>query len=237
MSSHSITHMIGRDAASSFEVQGLLMLYKITLADGSMAHLFPTKEKALAVVFNDVTYHSHPITAEGFSWSPTQPDQMPFLQLSHRELPQDFAPDLDNVAGGTVERLITLAQECAPPIGTDGGSSFPPETWQIDRLESRDELVMQLALRPAANLQDEILPKRVVLRDICQHRYRRWDDVAQAFDYQDATCPYVGKSYFTLAGTKTDDAASDSCSLRLHSGCKKRFARDLPFFGFPGLAR
>lgn len=229
--------VISRQRASEFEIVGLLYLYKITLSDGSIARLFATGERMATVTFQNQTYHSHPIEAGGFTWSPNQPDRQPVLRLSHHDLPAGFSPDFDNVRGGHVERLITFAEECAPPIGTNGASSFPPETWQIDRLEARDEAIIQLALQPVANLQGEMLPKRVVLRDVCQHRYRHYDEETQDFDYRQATCPYSAARYYTATGAPTTDKAQDSCSLRLESGCKKRYGDNLPFFGFPGLAR
>ena len=229
--------LISRQRASEFEISGLLYLYKITLSDGAIARLFATGERNVQVTFQNQIYHSHPIVADGFTWSPNQPDRLPSLRLSHHDLPTGFVPDFDNVRGGQIERLITFAEECAPPIGTNGASCFPPETWQIDRLEARDEAVIQLALQPVANLQGEMLPKRVVLRDVCQHRYRHYDPVTKAFDYRQATCPYSAARYFTADGTPTNDKALDRCSLRLTSGCKKRYSDDLPFFGFPGLAR
>ena len=52
------------------------------------------------------------------------------------------------------------------------------------------------------------------------------------FDYSAATCPYRFGQYFDEAGKSTNDPAADACSRRLHSGCRKRFSRNLPFLGF-----
>lgn len=230
-------NIITRERVSEASLPGLLYLYEITLQDGQKAHFFAAREEGQIVRFNKQSYISHPIETAGFSWSPEEPVTPAMMQFSHHNLPQDFKPHFDNVKNGTVRVVITFAEECEAPIGTDGGSCFPPETWRIDRLERADDAIIQLALQPLANLQSEILPKRVILRDICQHRYRVWDKSAEAFDYSVATCPYVGTDYITIDGAPTDYPEQDSCSLTLEAGCKKRFTDELPFFGFPGLAR
>lgn len=237
MSDDNNTAMIARADAADISLSGLLYLYQITLSDGSIARLFPAASSDMVAVFDGQSYHAHPIETDGFSWSAYQPAQQAILRLSHHGLPDDFKPNFDNVRGGEVRLIITFAAECAPPVGNDGGASFPPEIWHIDQLETGDEMMVQFTLQPAANLQSEMLPKRVVLRDVCQHSYRQWDAALRVFDYSHATCPYVGSDYFTSGGAPTTNQAQDSCSLRLESGCKKRYIDALPFYGFPGLSR
>lgn len=237
MTTDSASHQISREQAANFEITGLLYLYQITLSDGTNLRLFPSQDSTQTLIFGGVTYQAHPLEAERLSWQAEIGSSASVIRLARSALSQDISPHNDLLRGGEVTRLITFASECAPPIGTNGGASFPPETWQIDRLSHLDDQMIELSLQPIANLQDAILPKRVILRDVCQHRYRVWDDSAKAFDYTNATCPYVSNKYFDLQGAPTNDASQDACSLQLGTGCKRRFFSNLPFFGFPGLAR
>lgn len=230
-------NMMPRQGLREERIEGLLHLYEIKLSNGSVAHLFPSSKKQDTVTFNHKTYQSHPIETEGFSWSPNSPIRQPILRLSHLDLPDGFAPNFENVRGGQVTLTMTLIEAVNDRTSQDYNTSFPPETWFIDKLISADEAVIQLGLEPVANLQDAKLPKRVILRDICQHRYRIYDDKTKSFDYTNATCPYTSSTYFTADGTPTTNADQDSCSLHLETGCKKRYVTQLPFMGFPGLSR
>lgn len=233
----SHTKMIDRSMAASFDVKGLLYLYHIHLTDGREVRLFPGRKTSQIIQFGGHKYRAHPIETDGFSWQIDDSVHQPYLRLARQDLALDLSPHDDVFRGGTVERLITFASECAPPIGTNGGASFPPETWQIDRLAQLDEAVISFALQPIAPMAGAFLPHRVMLRDICQHRYRRWDKARGQFDYSQATCPYRGRWSYTKDGTPTTKRQEDVCSQKLVSGCKKRFKGTLPFFGFPGLSR
>ena len=96
---------------------------------------------------------------------------------------------------------------------------------------------MSTSVGSIITLEGLYLPARLVLRDHCQHSYRRWDATENEFDYSKATCPYTGTDKFTAAGEQTQTASRDQCSRRLMTGCRKRFAGELPFLGFPGVAR
>ena len=215
-------------------VTGLIYLYEVIIGTREVLRL--TTAPTGPISFEGHAYHSHPIEIEGLGWQPGQLSHHPQLRLSLIDLPAATSVLEDASAGGSVTRLITFDTECDAPIGEGHGGCFPPETWQIDRLSHLDGEQVQFALAPIADLADATLPNRIIMRDICSHRYRQWDAETKRFSYQDATCPYAGPSYFDVTGAPTTDPASDICSLRLSTGCRKRFHHDLPFMGFPGLA-
>jgi lambda family phage minor tail protein L len=143
----------------------------------------------------------------------------------------------DRLRGNHVRRIITLADELDPPHGAGGANCFPVESWVIDRIAQLDNAVMRLELTAEASFEGVQFPQRVMLRDLCQHSYRRWRPALHDFDYTNVTCPYTNRVYFTNNGTRTTDPSQDACSFHLGTGCRKRFGGDLPFLGFPGVRR
>ncbi|MGC6411279.1 MAG: hypothetical protein ACON4F_00450 [Candidatus Puniceispirillaceae bacterium] len=142
---------------------------------------------------------------------------------------------LDQIRFSTLTRFLSFASELDSPHGTGGGSCFAPESWQVAQIAELDEAQMILELVPTLDLDRRVLPARRIMRDLCQHQYRRWDAANGAFDYEGVSCPYRGTDYFNAKGAEVQSAAEDSCSQQLASGCKKRFNGVLPFLGFPGV--
>ena len=216
---------------------------------GKLVHLFeidikPTPFRFVAeavqgggVSFARATYRSFPIMASRFSWSAEGPPARPILEVSNVTGLFNGAVTHDQLRGIAVRRIMTLTSELDPPHGDGGGNCFPVERWVIDRIARLERSVMRLELCAEASLEGKQFPQRVMLRDLCQHVYRRWDASQAAFDYSGVTCPYQGDSYFTADGANTRDPSLDECSLHLMSGCRKRFLFNLPFLGFPGVRR
>lgn len=210
----------------------MIELYVLDMADGSSLRFTPSHPVSLG--FGGETYHALPISARGFRWSGHGAAPRPVLEVAnHGGL---FSRQLDNpdMVGMNVIRMVTFATECDAPVGDGGGACFTPERWVIERIARLDEAGVMIELGAEVDLAHFNLPSRVMLADLCQHRYRRWDSQNQRFDYSDATCPYVGAASFDATGATTS-SANDQCSLRLETGCKRRFSRQLPFLGFPGL--
>jgi len=228
--------LLGRDTVRGARLSGLVTLFTIDMASARL-RLLAGRADGGAVGLGGEKYVAFPLAAKGFAWSAEGPPAHPQIELSNLSRLFDGAVTDDRLRGRAVRRIITLADQLDPPHGEGGGGCFPPERWVIEQVARLDRQMLRLELSAEASLQNRRFPERVMLRDLCQHRYRRWDAARQRFDYADATCPYVGDRYFTADGTQTADPAMDVCALSLRAGCRKRFAGALPFIGFPGLAR
>ena len=227
---------IGRADVRAETLAGLVTLFRIELP-GTILRCLAGRGRGGAVEFGGESYTAFPVAAKGFAWNADGPPAHPQLELSNLSRMFDGLVDSDGLRGREVRRIITLADQLDAPHGSGGGACFPPERWVIDRVARLDNRVLRLELAAEASLENRRFPERVMLRDMCQHRYRRWDPVTRRFDYSAATCPYVSHSYFTAEGRVTYRPAEDSCSLTLGEGCRKRFSGPLPFVGFPGLTR
>ena len=225
---------IGRAAARGEELPGLVTLFSIDLG-GETLRCLGGQVAGGQVGFGGAVYAAIPIAAKGFAWSAEGPPAHPQIELSNLTRLFDGPVAADRLRGLTVRRILTLADQLDPPHGGGGGGCFPPEQWVIERVARLDDRTLRLELAAEASLEKRRFPERVMLRDMCQHRYRRWDPARNNFDYAEATCPYVGGRYFDEEGRRVAEPARDQCSLRLGSGCRRRFDGPLPFIGFPGI--
>lgn len=225
---------ISRDLART---DGMTLIHLFEIDRPGCAMLRITGDDDVPIRFGGVEYLPAPLEASGFSWNSKPGVTQPSLTLTHpRGL---FGSSLDDggIQGAKVTRIVTFSSECDPPLGQGGGAGFTPECWQVDRITRLDGDQVSLELQPQAQIDGMVLPARVMLGDLCQHRYRIWDAEQNKFDYTHATCPYTEAAGFDDRGKPVTDRSRDQCSLRLTTGCRKRFSGVLPFLGFPGLGR
>ena len=105
----------------------------------------------------------------------------------------------------------------------DPNARFPDERWFIDRKssETRDSVTFELASK--FDLAGQKIPRRQIIANICQWKYRS------------SECSYTGTDYYDVNGNEVSTEAQDVCGKRVAS-CKLRFGEnaELPFGSFPG---
>jgi lambda family phage minor tail protein L len=182
------------------------------------------------ITWNGNTYTRLPIQAEGFDYTNTGTLPRPSLTVANLDgtvstlllLVNATTPGND-LGGATVKRIRTLKKYLDGEAAADPHAKFPDEIWYIDRKsgESRDSVSFELASK--FDLAGVMLPKRQVIANICQWRYRSTE------------CGYTGSNYWDANDNVVGTLAQDKCGKRL-SSCKLRFGEntDLPFGSFPG---
>ena len=202
---------------------------------GEVLRFTPGPWDGSPVVFDGDTYAPIPIEADGFEWSGK--GDLPTPKLSISNVGSAFVTMLigtTDLLGAVVTRIRTFRQFL------DAGDDPDPtailaETYRVERKAelTRNSLVLELASQ--LDHEGVMLPRRVALKRTCTHRYRVWDGTA--FDYTNATCPYVGAASFDRLGNATNDP-NDNCGKRL-SDCRLRFGQNarLPFRGFPAMGQ
>ena len=223
--------VIGRSQARQDRLT-LIHLFSLVAPDDDVIRF--TGDSPDPIHFGGNTYAALPVDISGFAWKGNTGPIRPSLTLANIPGQFDFSLDDPRLMGKRITRIVSFIEECDPPHGDGGGSCFTPECWKIDRLARLDQDQAVFDLVAEADLFGKSLPARVMLRDLCQHRYRVWDEALKRFDYTNATCPYTGNKGFDSSGHAVS-LRHDHCSLELDSGCKKRFAGSLPFLGFPGI--
>lgn len=177
-------------------------------------------------------YTRMPIEADGFEWNGTGQLPRPKLRVANllgtiTALLLTLPRGLD---GAQVTRIRTLARYLdavnfeggVSPFSPDPQAEMPREIYYIDRKVTENRDVIEFELAASFDLQGVRGPKRQVIQNICQWKYRRYDADTSAFDYTHVDCPYTSNQYFTIDDVATNDPALDACSKSLAS-CELRF--------------
>tara|TARA_R100000278_G_scaffold9671_2_gene11559 strand:- start:543 stop:1439 length:897 start_codon:yes stop_codon:yes gene_type:complete len=182
------------------------------------------------IVFNSQTYTRIPIKADGFDYSNTGTLPRPTLSISNLDATMTTLLLLVNattagndLGGAEVRRIRTLKKYLDGESAADPNARWPEERWFVDRKasESRDQVTFELASK--FDLAGQKIPKRQVIANVCQWKYRS------------SECSYTGSNYFDVNGNSVSTLAADVCGKRVAS-CKLRFGdtAELPFGSFPG---
>jgi lambda family phage minor tail protein L len=182
------------------------------------------------IIWNGNTYIRLPIKAEGFDYSNTGTLPRPTLTISNIDqlitslllLVNATTPGND-LGGATVKRIRTLKKYLDGEPGADSHAKFPDEIWYVDRKASENRESVSFELASKFDLAGVMIPKRQIIANICQWRYRSTE------------CGYTGSNYWDANDNVVGTLAQDKCGKRI-SSCKLRFgaAGELPFGSFPG---
>ena len=182
------------------------------------------------IVFNSQTYTRIPIKADGFEYSNTGTLPRPTLSISNLDgtmttllLLVNATTAGNDLGGAEVRRIRTLKKYLDGESAADPNARWPEERWFVDRKasESRDQVTFELASK--FDLAGQKIPKRQVIANVCQWKYRS------------SECSYTGTDYYDVNGNEVSTEAEDVCGKRVAS-CKLRFGdtAELPFGSFPG---
>ena len=182
------------------------------------------------IVWNGNSYIRLPIKADGFEYSNTGTLPRPTLTISNLDgvmttllLLVNATTAGNDLGGATVKRIRTLKKYLDGEAAADPHAKFPDEIWYVDRKanESRDSVTFELASK--FDLAGVMIPKRQIIANICQWKYRSTE------------CGYTGSNYWNINDQTVGTLAEDKCGKRL-SSCKLRFGAtsELPFGSFPG---
>lgn len=181
-----------------------------------------------------------PVKCEGFSVVGDGPQPEPKITVP--ALADLFTPYLmlyDNMVGADVRRWRTYTHFLDNGYAPSPTEHYPVELYTIDRIGQRSKMFIEFILGTPMDQEGRMLPGRQILQRTCRHTYRRWNSQTGQFDYSNATCPYSGGAMFDAFGNATGDPRADKCSKDLALGCRIRPHPngELPFWGFPGVAR
>ena len=173
------------------------------------------------IVWNGNTYTRLPVKAEGFEYSNTGTLPRPTLTISNLDgtmttlllLVNATTPGND-LGGATVKRIRTLKKYLDGETAADPHAKFPDEIWYVDRKasENRDSVSFELASK--FDLAGVMIPKRQIIANICQWKYRSTE------------CGYTGSIYFDANDNNVATLAADVCGKRV-SSCNARFGQFL----------
>lgn len=218
-----------------------VVLYQLdcTVFNQGIFYLAPGTDGSTAVSFGGQVYAPHPIRAEGFEVTTNGPLPRPTFEVSN--LDNSFTALVeqnDDLQGAILTRIRTYDRYLDSGAEPDGDTHLPLDVFVLSQKTKHTRDVIGWSCAALMDQEGVQLPGRRIIRDYCDHTYRRWDAVGGTFDYTNVTCPYAGTDYFDEDGIATT-APFDACSKLLGSGCKARFGETgvLPTRAFPGVAR
>lgn len=216
---------------------------------GLKYHFCSAFNENVAIQWKGNTYTPIPVIAEGFEVSGKGSLPTPTLRLSNVSLlPSTIINQFGDPVGAKITRWVTFANYLDNGATPDPNQHFLPEIYFVERKTAHNKVFVEFELSASMDQEGRQLPGRQVLRDACTFRYRSYNAATGTFDYTDVTCPWAGSDqveggtespFFTAAGVSTSNPALDRCGKKL-SDCQLRFTPlgvDIPFGGFPGVAR
>jgi lambda family phage minor tail protein L len=102
----------------------------------------------------------------------------------------------NDLLGATLIRYKTLSKYLKSGSEENYNAHFPPDVYQLNRKVAHNPQIVEWELAPYFDCQGLMLPRRLILRDMCQLRYRVWDSVNETWIYDDTenACPIINRS-------------------------------------------
>ncbi len=226
-----------RSHIQSTRLGARVTLYRIDLSGFGLQDFFLTggPDGGHKVSFGGQEYDPWPVRADGFEIT-TGKLPTPTLTLANVDGILDPIVEQNNdLVGARVTRLRTYSRYLDDGEEPNGDAYLVPDVYEITALEGHDHESVSWRLGALIDQEGVTLPGRQCVRDYCDHVVRVWNGAA--FEYGEATCPYVGQPMDENG--EPCAPADEVFSKRLVTCCQARFGATavLPFRGFPGVAR
>lgn len=170
------------------------------------------------VVWNGQSYIRLPLKASGFDYTSSGSLPRPTLTVSNIGssitallLQVNLITPGNDLGGAKVVRIRTLKKYLDGEATADPHAKFPDEIWYVDRKSSETRAAVEFELASKFDLAGIMLPKRQIVANICQWKYRG------------AECGYNVAQYYDVNDNLAASAINDVCGKKL-SSCNIRFA-------------
>lgn len=174
------------------------------------------------ITWQGLEYEPWPIEVSGFEITSDSKQATPSLSVGNVDGSIGaMAIYLNDLVGAKLTRRRTLAKYLDGQPEADPEEQFAPDIWFVEVKTHHDKELITWELKSALDLQDVMLPRRVIVQNLC------------AWAYRSADCGYTGPAVADFRDRPTNDPSKDMCSKSV-TGCKLRFGNgNLPFGGFP----
>lgn len=223
---------------SQLVTEGLITLFQLdtSFMNGPTHYFTSAADRDTVIFWGGEQYFPMPIDAQGFEMTSKGALPTPSIQLSNLYGAGNALLDTYNgLVGAQVTRIVTLRRFLDDGSTPDPLAYISRDVFVVAQKASHDAVQITFKLASRMDQEGAQIPRRQILRDVCQHSYRFWNGFN--FDYSKATCPYTGTSAWDPLDQVTD-WPHDQCS-RSMIGCTNRFGRwsALPARFFPGVGK
>jgi lambda family phage minor tail protein L len=218
---------------------GLATLFQLdtTMLGGPIFYFTSAEDFAHAIIWGGQEYTALPMQAGGFDMTTKGAIPTPSVTISNLYGAANLLlADYHGLLGAKLIRIITLTRFFDDGATPDANAFISRDVYVVAQKTVHTAISITFKLASQMDQEGVQLPRRLILRDICSHVYRVWDDATGGFDYSLATCPYTGGGFFDINNTPSSPQ-SDSCQ-RTIAGCQARFgSAPLPAWFFPSVGR
>lgn len=131
------------------------------------------------VVWNGQSYVRLALEASGFDYTSSGSLPRPRLAVSNIGssitallLQVNLITTGNDLGGAKVVRIRTLKKYLDGQAGADPHAKFPDEIWYVDRKSNENRSVVEFELASKFDLVGVVLPRRQIIANVCQWRYR-----------------------------------------------------------------
>ncbi len=216
----------------------IIILFKIDLSAFGEPDIFLYKgdHGAPDIMFGGQPYKSWNVKTAGFKVSGKGRLPTPTFAMGDRDASMSAYIALhDFFRGAVLSRIKTYGKYLDGQPGADSTETQPPEMYQLMRIESQKDDMVQWRMESFLANSGKKVPARIIENNYCPFDYREHNGVGFDNSTSDKACPYIGVLYFDESdGAVT--ASQDSCG-KMYSSCRKRHPLPgdvIPFGGFVG---
>lgn len=197
----------------------IVELYELDLTGaGGSGILYFTKniedDNSTPIEFNSQSYV--PVDLESDGWEIKGQGELPRPTFKISNAVFSLATHvigLEDLVGAKLTRRRTFKKYLDGEPGANPSAEFPQDIYVIYQKLSHNKYFIEFQLAAYMDFEGVKLPKRQILRDTCMHIYRYW--TGAAFNYDNATCPYVTEYCYDKNGDYEASGADDICGKRL----------------------
>lgn len=222
----------------SFSPGARVELYVVDLTNlgGGVTRWANAAFATTAITFDGEIFTPMQMEVDGFEWNGKGSIPTPSIKIAPNAGIKSAMQTYGDLIGGKITRIVTFSRFLDGQPDADPSQKFPDEVYYFEQKVSANKHGIEWRLSSTLDQEGEMLPKGIVLKDVCDKKYRYWNGTS--FDYiavVDGGCPYNGTGYYDVNGTVTT-SDKDQCGKRF-SECERRFGAKatLPFGGFPGV--
>ena len=181
------------------------------------------------ISFNGNVYNRIAIEGTGFDYTSSGTLPRPTLTIANTDSLITFLLREINIfnygndlGGAIVKRIRTCKKFLDGEPTADGYAHRPIDIYEVDRKVSENKSIVSFELASITDRPNDFVPKRQLIGNCCQWKYRS------------SECSYTGTDYFDKNDNVVNNLNQDVCGKRI-SSCKKRFGENgvLPFGSFP----
>ena len=221
----------------------LVTLFQLDLTSlgGTVQYFTPSVKVGGSVSFDGQVYTTAPVQAEGFEVTSTGEQPRPTLRIGNvTRAATALVIEFEDLVGAILLRIRTFAHHLDGEADEDPTAIIDTQVWRVMQKMHHNKVFVEWALGSPLDHDAAQIPKRQIVPEYCDAKYRRWSAALGDFIYDTTTqaCPFTDETKAFDINDQPTTLANDRASKTLNC-CKVRFGANaaLPFMGEPAIGK